>query len=224
MRRVLISVMLLSLWSCAVLAQTGGNVRTVSITASTTNVTTQLRMNARALAFYNTGPNVAWVNISRAAVAVAAYGSNIDVRPGTWFIWRAHAGENVDKFGTITAASTATVIVYAATSSEGLDFLLDLEQCNMPVVGTDITVDNTSGGVEVVAASPNNCNALVVNNGAETIRCAVKNMSPTATLGIEVVSAASLAVDMRDGIALGMNCIRTGASNSTVSVFVGKRE
>ena len=205
-------------------AQTGANIRTVSISAGLANITTQLRMTARAVAVYNKGPNVVWINLSRNALASASYGTNIDVRPNTMFIWRASAGESVNKIGAITASSTATVLVYSAASPEGLDFLQDFEACNMPATSTDITVDNTVGGVEVVAADVNNCNALVVNNGGNDIRCAMKNMAPTATSGIEVVATASFSVDMRDGIGLGMNCIRTGASNSTVSVFVGKRE
>ena len=219
-------------WLCSIalcaslicLAATGAGIRSATIAATTTNSTTQLRMDARTVAFFNKGPNVAWVNLSRTAVAAAAVGTNIPVFPNTWFQWRATQGESVSQVGTITATGTATVMVFSALAPDGLTFLYNNESCNVPDVGTDITIDNTVGGVEVVAADIDTCEALIYNGGSENVRCAFKNETPTSTLGMLLKPEASWTLRPQDGVQLGVNCIREGAVNSTVSVHVGVRE
>ena len=208
----------------AAIASTGAGVRSVLINATTINVTTQLRIEARSLALFNQGPDIVWVNVTRTAVAAASYGTNIPIQPNTWWFWQSSQGESVSQVGAITPTNPTNLLVYAATSPNGLRFLEEREACNAPDVGMDITIDNTAGGVEVVAANPKLCTALIYNHGAENIRCAFKNETPSSTLGILLKPEATWTLGIDDGVQLGINCIRTGVSNSTVSVHLGVRE
>lgn len=80
----------------------------------------------------------------------------------------------------------------------------------------DITVDATAGGVTVLAADSNRCEALIQNSGAAAMRCAPTTITVTSTVGFYVPAAGTLALGVEGQQA--WKCIRTTGSSTTASV------
>ena len=83
-------------------------------------------------------------------------------------------------------------------------------------VTADITVTNVAGGVQVLAANPRRCAALLVNTGGVTVRCGAATATVTATLGtpISVGGAYGLTSEGREAY----KCISTTGTSTTMSV------
>lgn len=83
--------------------------------------------------------------------------------------------------------------------------------------GADITVDATSTGVLVMAASTSRCQALIRNSGSAQMRCGPVSKTLTA-------SAYGMVLDAGQSLVLGQEsaeawkCIRTGSSSTTANV------
>ena len=88
-------------------------------------------------------------------------------------------------------------------------------------VGTDITIDDTAGGVTVLAADNARLTALLYNNGGFEVRCAPSTEAPTTTNGFPVPAGGTLVLGPQDGVQLLWACIRTTANSSTIAVFEG---
>jgi hypothetical protein len=82
----------------------------------------------------------------------------------------------------------------------------------------DQTVDNTGGGVTILAANANRRGATVQNTGAATIRVTVDGTAPTTTKGLQLAAGAVLSLSMPDCPTSAIKAIREGGSNSTVYV------
>ena len=82
--------------------------------------------------------------------------------------------------------------------------------------GADITVDNTSGGVLVLAASTDRCAAAIRNTGTADMRCSPAGQTPSATVGFLVDAGATLTLGAEAQQA--WRCFRTTATNATANV------
>lgn len=83
--------------------------------------------------------------------------------------------------------------------------------------GATMTVDATVGGVTVLAASTTRCVSVIQNEaGGGDIRCAFGATAPTTTVGFLVQAGQNLPMGLEGQVQV--RCIRTGATNGTVSV------
>lgn len=100
---------------------------------------------------------------------------------------------------TPTTASCKTVTV----NSQGL-------------AGADVAVDNTAGGVTILAASTTRCGVTVYNSGTAAMRCSPSGQIPTTTVG--------QLINVGDTYVLGFEgqqawkCIRTTGVSTAASV------
>lgn len=82
--------------------------------------------------------------------------------------------------------------------------------------GADITVDNTAGGVTVMAASATRCGALLKNTSVANARCAPTGLTPTASVGFLVKAGENLILGPEGRQA--WKCIRTDATSAVFNV------
>jgi hypothetical protein len=88
----------------------------------------------------------------------------------------------------------------------------------VPTEPVDIAVDNTVGGVLLLAANPARKSALVQNTGTAAIRAAI-GVAPTAARGVQLAAGATMRLE-RPYIPTGeIRGIREGAANSTATVL-----
>lgn len=84
------------------------------------------------------------------------------------------------------------------------------------IANATISVDATVGGITVLDALTTRCGALIQNEaGGGDMRCAFGTTVPTTTVGVLVQAGQSLSLDLEAQQVA--KCIRTGATNATVS-------
>lgn len=85
--------------------------------------------------------------------------------------------------------------------------------------GADVAVDNTSGGVTVMAALDARCGAIIVNTGTGTaaMRCAQSTLTVTSTVGFLLNPGDALVLGNESQQA--WKCIRTTGSSTTANVI-----
>ena len=74
-----------------------------------------------------------------------------------------------------------------------LDACLEDSLAVVPATG-DVTVDNTAGGVAVLAANRKRCQVRLKNSGAALMRCAPTTATVSATVGWPVAAGEILAL------------------------------
>ena len=83
--------------------------------------------------------------------------------------------------------------------------------------GAVITVDATAGGTVVLAASPSRCASVIQNEqGGGDVRCAFGATAPTTTVGFLIAAGQNFPMGLEGQVQV--RCIRTGATNGTISV------
>lgn len=80
----------------------------------------------------------------------------------------------------------------------------------------DITVDSTSGGVTVMAASVTRCGALIINSGAAAMRCGPTSMTISSTKGAYIAEGGVLVLGVEGRQA--WRCIRTSGTSTSANV------
>lgn len=81
----------------------------------------------------------------------------------------------------------------------------------------DISVDNTAGGVTLLAENLDRKGALIQNVGAEPMRVTTDNSAPTATHGKRLVSGGVLVLSSPYCPTAAVKAIREGATNTTAN-------
>jgi hypothetical protein len=119
-----------------------------------------------------------------------------------------HNNDLVRRFllGTLTTPPAVTASVSAGASSG-----------TASATAADITVDNTAGGVTLLASNGSRKSALIQNTGSANIRVAI-NGTPTATTGYQLAPGATLVLDQPFVPQSTIKAIREGSTNSTASV------
>lgn len=82
----------------------------------------------------------------------------------------------------------------------------------------DIAVDNTAGGVTILAANANRKSAMIQNVGSANMRVTTDDSAPTATHGKQVGPGDSLVLSQPNCPTAAVKAIREGASDTTASV------
>lgn len=82
----------------------------------------------------------------------------------------------------------------------------------------DITVDNTAGGVQLLAANADRKAAIIQNTGGENIRVGI-GTTPTAATGIQLAPGQVLHLSMPYCPTEQIKGIQEGASSSTAAVI-----
>lgn len=80
----------------------------------------------------------------------------------------------------------------------------------------DVTVDDTAGGVTVLAANANRKKCIIQNVGAAA--CRVGTTTPTTTTGLQLAPGASLTLEGPYPVQAAIKAIRETGTNTTVSV------
>jgi hypothetical protein len=130
-------------------------------------------------------------------------------------------GENraaVDGTGRISVVDSAVL-----GAVDGVEGKLDTLHTDLSAVGTattndDVTVDSTSGGVQILASNSSRKGFIVQNTGANNIRVSIGN-NPTTTHGIQLAAGASLAMSAPNCPTGAIKAIREGGSNSTCAAI-----
>lgn len=82
--------------------------------------------------------------------------------------------------------------------------------------GAAITIDNTVGGVTVLAASTTRCGAIVTNAGSADMNCSPSTQTPSATVGQRVTVGMTLVLGLEGQEA--WKCFRTTSTSTSVTV------
>lgn len=83
--------------------------------------------------------------------------------------------------------------------------------------GTNFTISTTP--VTILANNGNRCAAAIVNVGANNVNCAFRGKTPSATVGSTILPEQGITLGLGDGVIQQVQCIRQGASDSTVTVW-----
>lgn len=78
----------------------------------------------------------------------------------------------------------------------------------------DILIDDTVGGVEILAKNIHRKSAMIINVGEETMRVTTDGSAPTATHGKPVVAGGALVLSSPYCPTESVKAIREGASNT----------
>lgn len=81
----------------------------------------------------------------------------------------------------------------------------------------DVSVDNTAGGVAVLAASTTRCGAVIKNSGTGDMRCAPTTITVSSTVGFLIIAGDKQTLGLEAQQA--WKCIRTGSTTTTASVL-----
>lgn len=81
----------------------------------------------------------------------------------------------------------------------------------------DVVVDNTVGGVVLLAANQHRKSALIINTGGSSMRVTTDGTAPTATRGKLVVSGGSLSLSSPYCPTVEVKAIRQGDTNTTAN-------
>lgn len=81
----------------------------------------------------------------------------------------------------------------------------------------DVVVDNTAGGVVLLAENVGRKSALIINTGTEDIRVTTDGSDPTPTHGKLVVGGGSLTLSPPYCPTKEVKAIRSGTTNTTVN-------
>lgn len=118
----------------------------------------------------------------------------------------------------ISAPVTLTGLADVNQGDAGAEPWLTAEQGSpgTPNFTTDVAVDNTATGVEVLAAAATRKRLIVQNTGANPVRFSIGS-NPTATHGLRLAAGESRAFDAPFCPTGAVRAIREGGSNSTVA-------
>jgi hypothetical protein len=87
-----------------------------------------------------------------------------------------------------------TRLGFDITKGLQMDSVVDVASTGVSYDNDDVVVDDTIGGVVLLAANAGRKSALIINTGAEPIRVTTDGSAPTSVRGKLLIAGASLAL------------------------------